>query len=230
MRWDKFLKDIAESYYFIPLMWLIALAVVIMGIIKRRQLGSLKWLVFQAGATLLQGGTFIVTYIDEINKKNGSWAIIQAASQFGFLLLELFFCTLFIKSSIVNKSFKKVIVIYTGLVVIILPLIFFSNSIDKNATTPLFVTENICLTASCLLYFTDLFRQPPTRHLLQDPAFWAISGMLLLFSIGTPLFLLFDVLGYHFALESIYVINYILYCILYLTYLKAIQCSPAKLK
>jgi hypothetical protein len=49
--------------------------------------------------------------------------------------------------------------------------------------------------------------------------------MLLLFAVGTPLFLLMNILDYNFAVNTVYIINYILYCILYLTYLKAIQCS-----
>ncbi len=230
MRWDRFSRDITESYYFIPLMWLIALAVVIMGIMKKRQLGNLKWLVYQAGATLLQGFTYIINYIDDIYENDASWQTITAVSESIFLLLELVFCTLFIKTSITNKLFKKIITFYTGLVVITIPILFFSNSIDKDAAFPLFVIENICLTITCLLYFIDLFRQPPTRHLPQEPAFWAISGMLLLFSVGTPLFLLINTLDYNFALSTVYIINHILYCLLYLTYLKAIQCSPAKLK
>ncbi len=230
MRWDKLSNYFIETCYFIPLMFSIALAVVIMGSIKRKQLGIQKWLVFHASATVLQGIAFIVTYIDEIFENDASWQTISYASESIFLLFELVFCTIFIKASITNKSFKKAIAIYTGLVLVIVPIIFFSNSINPYSAVPLFIIENICLTISCLMYFIDLFRQPPTRHLPQEPAFWAISGMLLLFSAGTPLFLLTNALDYNFAISTVYIINHILYCLLYLTYLKAIQCSSTRPK
>jgi hypothetical protein len=211
-------------------MWLLAFLVLLFGMFKRKQLGIDKWLVYQAGATLLQGIPFIATFINEIFENDTSWHTIQAVGESIFLLLELIFCTLFIKASIANKLFKKAIVIYTGFVLLITPIFFFRNSIDATTSIPLFVIENICLTISCLLYFIDLFRQPPTRRLLREPSFWAISGMLLLYSVGTPLFVLMNALDYNFAISTIYIINHILYCILYLTYLKAIQCSQARPK
>jgi hypothetical protein len=230
MRWDLFFISIKNTYYIIPLMMLLALAVVCYGVIKKKKLGSTKWLVWQAVASLLQCGFEMTHYHEAIYNNKPLVHTLQVISEGSYLLAEVSFCTLFIIANIVSPVFKKIISIYTVLVIVAILIVFFATPLTINSGNIPFAIENICLTASCILYVIDLFHQPPTRNLQTEPAFWAVSGMLLLFSVTTPLFLLINTMEYFFANTTVYLINYILYCILYLTYLKAIQCSPAQPK
>jgi hypothetical protein len=229
MRWDLLWQDIKDSQYMMPLMQLLALLVLITGLIRFKRLSINKYLVLHAAATLMQIIVLLMCYLDKLQSKTSVCTNITNYSQLIFLFIELTVCTLYISTHIMQLVLKKTVLILTTITALGI-LVFMIGAADmSNTLFYSFAIENTCITICCLIYFIDLMRQPSRGPLLQSSAFWAISAMLLLFAITTPLFIFYNALGHNYAFENVLFINYLLYCVLYVGYLKALRVAEKNL-
>jgi hypothetical protein len=223
MRWDLVWRDVQDANYTWPFMLLLALAVLIMGLRRHKQLFANKYLVLHAAATVMQAITMMMSYIDTLVSRVVLQRNIEHYSQTAFLFIELAACSLFIAGSIALPKLKKMVLGLAAITAIGILVFMVAMANIATAVFYSFAIENVCITCCCLIYCTDLLRQPSKQLLGQSPAFWAISAMLLLFAVTTPLFIFYNFLGNNYALENVFFINYLMYCVLYIGYLKALR-------
>ncbi len=143
-----------------------------------------------------------------------------------YSILEISVIYLFINRTISRKSFKISIqlfyIFYVGLCLII--WVFFPKAIISN-TPYLFALEGILIAGLCLPYFYELIYSLPIERISKVPDFWVISGILFYYSSTFPFY--FILIGLHYApsINVIFIsVNYFLYTILFLAFIKAFLC------
>jgi len=84
--------------------------------------------------------------------------------------------------------------------------------------------EGFLVILACLYFFFELFTLQPNKNLIAESSFWAVSGMLVLFSIVTPVFILVNYLFQNNRplFHTLYIINDISYSLLFITFIIAI--------
>lgn len=90
--------------------------------------------------------------------------------------------------------------------------------------------EGLLVVLPCLEYYYGLFRNPPANNLLNEPYFWVITGILLLFSCLIPLSLIGDFLVRHFpyTFDAIYWLNFFAYIALFSCFTIGARCGVRK--
>src|SRR5262249_37398153 len=87
--------------------------------------------------------------------------------------------------------------------------------------------DSISLIIVSLFYFYELFHQPNLIQIKNQPAFWIITAILFYASCSFPIFLfqffLFDKMPQYY--NAVFSINYFLYCLVYLIFIKAYLCK-----
>ena len=83
-------------------------------------------------------------------------------------------------------------------------------------------TEALLMIFACFYYYYEILNAPPTLNLINEPSFWIVSGVFILFLCITPI---------NLAIESTLVVNYlksldsIAYILITLMFLKATSCK-----
>src|SRR5439155_20436052 len=97
-----------------------------------------------------------------------------------------------------NIQFRqaKKLILFSAIIFDIYTLSFRLAYSSKTAFVPSHIEmlEGTLIIMYCLYYFYEHFTTEPHKTLVNEPAVWAISGMLILFSTITPLFLFFNYL------------------------------------
>ena len=217
--WDQ----MSRSFYTLFAMQLVCLMFIIIYFFKPQKEKSILLLFIISLASLIQtalteaylsGFVFFSKYFDQ-------------KSMYIYLIIELFCCSLYIRENIQSQISKKVVL--TSSIGLELYIITYWALHFESRYLPLHIEiiEGFLIIAFCLYYFYELFTQRPDKDLLHTASFWAISGMLILFSAITPLFLFYDYLRKtHYPLiQSLYIINNVSYCLLFITFVIAILCN-----
>ena len=89
------------------------------------------------------------------------------------------------------------------------------------------VLESVFLVFPCLIYFYEFFSTATLRPLRDQPAFWVVSGILFVHAGDIPLQMTIHFLGS--LQEMAYMLNYILFSILFILLIRAYLCTPEKL-
>jgi hypothetical protein len=127
-----------------------------------------------------------------------------------------------------QRRTKKLIVltgkIYCLSAFIISLLIFFfePNNTLKIVEGYLSVTASILILIPSFYYFYTLFTTPPDKNLLHEPSFWITTGIAFLHGLNIPVFLLYTFFINEYTLYSI---NYIAYCILFILFIISLLCN-----
>jgi hypothetical protein len=84
--------------------------------------------------------------------------------------------------------------------------------------------ESVFITILCLLYFYELFAHTPEGPLNTQPAFWIITGILLMNCCCIPLYLTIGFLGKYIFVS--YNLIYLLYTVFFGLMIRAYLCKP----
>lgn len=148
------------------------------------------------------------------------------------LYLSIFFETtifyVFISHKLVDTRFKIICKILFALFLVLflylVPDKFFHNEVEVNSVI---VLKSIFLIIPCLFYFYELFNAN-SLNLNEDATFWIITGILSYDSCRIPISLIAKYVEKNISVDSFSVIlslNYFLYCIRFLLFLKAYSCK-----
>lgn len=143
-----------------------------------------------------------------------------------YSILEIYLIYLFISRTITRKGIRITMKILFGNYVsfCVLIWIYFPSALISN-TPHLFALEGIVITTLCLLYFYELMHSLPKEEIWKKSDFWVISGILFYFSTSCPFFMLLKGLHYTPLINLLFTcINYCLYTILFLAFIKAYLC------
>ena len=91
--------------------------------------------------------------------------------------------------------------------------------------TPFFALESLLLFFPCLFYLYEQLKTVDTGYLKDQYSFWVIMGILVLSTCSLPLFLLTNVIWIQVS-DNIFAINFILYSLLFLAFIRAYYCKP----
>ncbi len=145
-----------------------------------------------------------------------------------FTLIEITIFFIYIYTNILNRRRKNIVI---GILIFFFLFSFFiqfRNHLFYNYYQTIswaFVFESLCLIIPCLLYFFELFTLPKII-LQQHPSFWIVTGILFYASCSIPIFLLNDYINKNIpeCYNIIFSLNYILYSILFLLFIKGYIC------
>jgi hypothetical protein len=232
---DFLLNELDKSFYTMPLM--IVLNVLFLIVALRNRPAEKTYAIF-----IIYGALFLVENIagicislfDKVLIKNGSFtATVGSYSMLCFVQIEFIVFFLFFYYLFNNKRIQYKIAatgkIYaaTAVLLTLYASIFPFPFTIKNLTPYLSVTSSILILIPAFYYFYTLFLEPPTKNLLQEPSFWITTGIAFLHSLNIPLFLIENYLLKKFITVwySMYSINYIAYCFLFILLIISILCD-----
>jgi hypothetical protein len=99
------------------------------------------------------------------------------------------------------------------------PIFFtvYNNDIESLAELPLLIIF-------CVLYYYQLFTQQPYSNLTNSPLFWVMAGFALLAFMQIPYNIIYSYVDTQKnGLQVPLIINFISYCLLFISFLKAIH-------
>ncbi len=144
-----------------------------------------------------------------------------------FLITEFTIFSWFLYHSIssvkVRRSIKFVSILF--LLFLLACWINEPSSFYKIFSPSLFALESLLLFFPCLFYLYEQLKTLDTGSLKDRYSFWIIMGILLLSTCSLPLFLLTNVIEIQVS-DNVFAINFILYSLLFLTFIRAYYCKP----
>lgn len=208
-------------------MVLSALAALIIGIVHRKKLQDLKFMVLYPMVSLVQG---LLTYYSWIHEKDKELWGTDTVSDSLFILFEFLIIYQFFKKAIVIERLKLFIkIIFLFNVTYLLLMWVLTDTFYKNPSK-IYLIDSLCILSFCFIYFFQLFRLPPKLNLLNNTQFWITIGLLFYFSCTIPLFFADNILIVFPGYYKLYSINFLAYTILFLFISKAFLCTPTTMK
>jgi hypothetical protein len=148
-----------------------------------------------------------------------------------FATFYSFFYRIFRDNNAIRNKIRLICWLYTALSLLIITFccsFFTSQLVIREISGYYSVISSLLLIAPCLYYYYTLFEEEPfDKNLTREPAFWITTGITFLSCINIPLFLVEKYLdgNTHKSWNSIYVINYVGYCVLFLFLTIAFFCK-----
>jgi hypothetical protein len=220
----KLLDFLAQSFYCLGLMVLTTMAALVVSITHYRRHKSLRIFTYYIAFSLLADITVFVAF-----PYTGDWnfrLVVAAITTNAFLLFEFIGCNLFILRYIRSPLRRRIIRI-NGLLFFGLLIVGVAMTYPHVMMVAYIVLECVFLVLPCLIYFYELFLTANLRPLTDQPAFWAVTGILFLHACDIPLQMTIYFLGSY--QEAAYTLNYILFSILFILLIRAYLCTPEKL-
>lgn len=216
---------LSKNFYTDLLSLILALFITVIGFYNYRKAGILKLFIWYSLFSFIQSGfTFLLNKYDLWGLKN---SIIIELSINAFVMFEAVVFSIFFYK-VLNRKSHKLIVLYSTITFFILflaDLIFFKGFLYVPVT--LTIIESIIYLSFCVIYFLQLFNEPPTIKLVNNEIFWITNGIFFLFALLVPLFLLKPVFKkvVPYVYDNLYSINFIAYSILFLFLSNALACK-----
>ncbi len=152
-----------------------------------------------------------------------------------FSVFEFVFYLFVLRQIIINQRIKKIILCCGVLYPIIaITDICFVTGIHAYHTVT-YGFGAILIVIFCLYHFYELFRTPRFGRLIQQPAFWICSGLLLFYAGTLPYFIAINILTpfanphYDAILGMLNIINIVSNCLYYSTFVIAFLCKVKNL-
>ncbi|HEX6432261.1 MAG TPA: hypothetical protein VF008_31430 [Niastella sp.] len=232
---DFLLNELDKSFYTMPLMILLNILFLIVALRNRSAKKANTIFIIYGALFLVENIAGIcISLFDKVLIKNDSFTTtIGAYSVLCFVQIEFIVFYSFFYYQFNNKRIQNKIAV-TGKIYAAAAVLFtlyvsifpFPLTI-KNLTAYIYVTSSILILIPAFYYFYTLFLEPPTKNLLQEPSFWITTGIAFLHSLNIPLFLIEKYLLNKFipVWYSMYSINYIAYCFLFILLIISLLCD-----
>ena len=199
-----------------------SLLVVVIYLLTSKKSKPMGWLALLALASFTQA--FVVNYNTYKISPHTTGINIEQISIYFYLVIEVTCCLLFISAYLKNNIVRRLLLL--GNILFSICAIAYWRLHLSLHIYPWYITssEGFLVITGSLCYFHELFSHKPNINLMQQPSFWAISGMLILFSTITPVFLAFNYLrksDRSFA-DRLFAINNTSYILLFITFITTI--------
>jgi hypothetical protein len=157
---------------------------------------------------------------------NKLWLDMDCVAFNLFSILEMSVIFLFITKKIYKRKTRYILKILYSSYIILCVVTWMSFPVAIISNIPyLFGFEGIIISILCLSYFYDLMQSPLLEKIWRIPDFWVVSGLLLYFSTTCPFYWALDGLKYTPIIDVTFTsINYCLYTILFIAFIKAFLC------
>src|SRR4051812_24247138 len=222
MHWENLLREARNSFYSMFFMQFICLTTIVVYCIKPKTTKSHLYLAILSFASITE---MLIAEINQmIELKEIKNRHIDQKAMYAYLIIELLCCALYIRQNVRAIISKKIILGSAVLFNIYIIGFELLNPGIKFLPSHIEIIEGLIIIAYCLYFFYELFAAQPNKTLHLESSFWAISGMLILFSAITPLFIFYNYLraNHNPLAKGIYAINHISYSLLFITFIIAI--------
>ncbi|MBS1565399.1 MAG: hypothetical protein JST39_13490 [Bacteroidetes bacterium] len=171
-----------------------------------------------SGSFFIQG--VLVECISSRTVKSVLASRIAHDSLYVYLGIELCCCLLYIRAHTRSVMARKVL---PGGIALFIPYMIYYWSRNPEATdfnSNIITVEGFMIILACVYFFIELLTRRPDQNLFTEPAFWCISGMLVLFTVITPVFLLVNYFLHNreTLFYRLYVANNLCYTLLFATF------------
>jgi len=213
MTWEHLFESLKRGYYTTLLME--ATNFFVITVYAKKRIEITIYLFLLALTSLIQ--TLFVQYVDLTFNNLALLNRLTNISIYLYLAFEITFCICFMQKYIQPKSFKRVLSLINIIFVIAIFYYLISCPTSRNIVSIIGIIEGFMIIIPCLNYFYTLFKHPLNKGILHSVEFWAISGMVLLFSLITPFFMALDYLKRNYWLleKKLYVINNLAYSLMF---------------
>ena len=143
-----------------------------------------------------------------------------------FMIIEITIFFIYLSRNINSHELRTIIkFIYLTFFILNFYLSVIHPSLFYNMASQFAVVESFCLVVPCLFYFYELFACKRIA-LINQSSFWVVTGILFYNSCSIPIFLLEDYIRHKLAIynDAVLALNYILYSILFLLFIRAYLC------
>ncbi len=216
--WDFF----REFYYMNLLLPIVTLVSIIYGLYNYRKLDLLKIFIFYSIISLSQGiSALSLISIDNDLKVYGSHVVFMLNI---FVIIEFIVIYIFLYQIIQSKRVKQGMKISSILFLLISIYTWIWEGGILNNPSEISIIEAFLITIPVLYYFVECLSNLTYSKITDNPNFWVNIGLLFLFTLNMPLFLV-NTLFPFMLLGSIYIMNYVAYIVLYLFLTYAYLCK-----
>lgn len=222
MNWNLLIQKQAEIFYTEFLEGIAALLVIFLYFSRKNKPKSFRYLVIYATTGLLQ--SIVIQYKRAQETPSPMDLRIAHDSLYVYLIVELTCCLLFIKSYLQSKRIKQLILPAIGLFWIFTIYYWLFKPSNTNFYSEVPTVEGFLVIIPAAYFFYELLTGRPDKDLFTEPAFWTISGILVLFTVITPVFLLLNyfIQNKNALFYKLYITNNIAYTLLFTTFVIAI--------
>lgn len=160
-------------------------------------------------------------YIDYMTNEI-KYIIVNLSFILHYILLALFIKHNILASTKINNYLPSLFWLFLFLIGI---LLFSSGLTVKNGLA--YGVTNFCLLIFCVIYFQQLFKNPPTVILIHSPAFWVVNGIFFGMTTTIPInfsgdFFIKD--GNEESIQILRNLGSVSYIIMHLFFIKAYLC------
>jgi len=233
------LKEYFEIHFYTEaVMFLTLIIALLVTITKRKRYKKLKLFPFYFGFFIVRlvlryAQVYYYGYppfVDEF------FYYIDGYLEYALVMVELLIFMHFFYHVFNRPNKKKAIKIFAIIFIIFgISRLIHDNVLHTNITistiTQMFFLEAVLLLVCCFLYFSQIFKSPPTLKLLNEPSFFVTTGLFFFFICSLPYSLFLDNLIDYYSIYSIvFSIIYVFYILLFIMIIKAFLCKPIKVK
>jgi len=216
----------AKNYYTVPIQIILNLIFIIASVINFRKLTTLKILLPYAILSLLQSiiGVYLNSYVPySLKVEKILESTINIFMLMEFILFYAYIISIFKNRQKVRRVLIVVLIIYT---IAIFWNWYFTDSF-RQAPSSFTIIESYLIIIACLFYYLDLFQNSIPIPMSDNPQFWTITGMLLLFAFLTPLTLQLDNVYTNFLpiYNPLYSLNFVGYSLLFIFLIISLRCQ-----
>jgi hypothetical protein len=213
MNLDQLFYFFSETYYTLPIMMVCQIVVVLIAVQNRRKFKELKHFHLYPIASFLQASTSVISMLEF--DKTTSHKICEFTINI-FIVIEVILIYRIAFNVIKIQKLRSVLILMLGAYALYTLYVWLYNGglFDSSKIVPFEVTVLLLPTS---FYFFQIFKQPPTFDLPDEPAFWINMGILFAFGCQLPLSTLeFFFQKFVYANFYFYYINFLSYTVLYL--------------
>jgi hypothetical protein len=210
-----------SQYFFTDwIMFVVLIIAFIISLKYHKRSKELRIITYYLGASVLEDS--INTYFDLVKKNT----LVLYTTLGLFLIVEFIIFCIYLYNAISSRRMRAIMKFFYWT---FLALLLFSWIKWKSIDVPqlAYVVEALYLIVPCLVYFYELFTGSKLVFLKSHPSFWIVTGILFYNSCSLPLFLLIEYFNRKAPTYAniLFSLNYILYSILYLLFLRAYLCK-----
>jgi hypothetical protein len=223
IKWQIISEHYAGTFYLLLLMQVLTLIIMFKGLRTRPRTKLVNILIVYAAASFFQSVLSIITALIFGAKTANLFANAFISI---FIIIEVACCYRLVVLGGLSRNQQR----YLSALLIafcVFELLYASNMlwVDRVANIESYVQLPVMM-VFCGCYYHRLLTQPPQPRLLQNPLFWAMAGMVILTFLLFPYNLVLSYASHNQALKAIYwTIPTAVYSLVFLTHLKALQCS-----
>lgn len=217
---------------FALLSYSLSFAAFIIGILNSRRHQELSHLWFYSLASIVESSISYI--IDSLNFPKTTISMssnISSSAIHLFIIIE-FICIyiFFFKTKLMGEIVKKILLILSFCFFILYIILFINIKDLIKHDEKIYILQSFLVLVPCFIYIYNLFAQPPTLNLLNEPSFWFNSGILIYLTLTLPIFIVTNYITLNPLFYILNISNYLGYSIVFSFLIKAYLCNPTKVK